>query len=265
LEKWLVLTGGGGRQGKKMNNRLRFFLNRVINVLRPAPRYLPLTVEQVLANQNSLDLVQGFNNLYYSSGVAGNLDWRGMEMIKNPCDLWVMAELIQRLRPAIILETGTHYGGSAAFYADIAKICDIPCTVITIDINPKWNFDPGTKNIISLVGYSVDPAIVQQAEMIIKKETSENRGHVIVMLDADHSEANVSKELELFHPLVTLDSYLIVEDTNVNGHPVAPSHGPGPWEAVDQFLASHANFLPDRYCERFLLTFNPRGWLKRVA
>lgn len=248
-----------------INNRLRFFLNRVINVLRPAPRYLPLTVNQVLANQDGLDLVQRFNDFYYTSGISRNLNWRGMEMIKNPCDLWIMVELIQQLRPAIILETGTHYGASATFYADIAKICDIPCTVITIDINPKWDFDPETKNIISLAGYSVDPAIVQKAELIIKEKTSKDQGHVMVMLDADHSEANVTKELELFHPLVTRDSYLIVEDTNVNGHPVAPTHGPGPWEAVDKFLTGHANFVPDRSCERFLLTFNPRGWLKRVS
>ena len=247
-----------------MNNRLRLLVNRVINVLRPTPRYLPLTVDQVLANQNSHDLVQGFNYLYYSSGVSRNLNWRGMEMIKNPCDLWNIVELMQRLRPAVILETGTHYGGSATFYADMAKILDIPCTVITIDINPKWNFDPGTKNIISLVGYSVNPSIVQRAELIINDKTSQNPGHVMVLLDSDHSEANVTHELELFHPFVTRDSYLIIEDTNINGHPVAPTHGPGPWEAVDRFLASHADFVPDRDCERFLLTFNPRGWLKRV-
>lgn len=248
-----------------MNSRLRFFLNRVINVLRPSPRYLPLTVDQVLATPNGLDLVQRFHSLYYSSGVSGNLNWRGIEMIKNPCDLWVIIELIQQLRPAVILETGTHYGGSATFYADIAQICDIPCTVITIDINPKWNFNPKTKNIISLVGNSVDPGIVQQAGIIIKEKTSEHHGHVIVILDADHSEENVTRELELFHSFVTQDSYLIVEDTNVNGHPVDPAHGPGPWEAVDKFLAGHANFVPDSTCERFLLTFNPRGWLKRIS
>ncbi|MEJ2671400.1 MAG: CmcI family methyltransferase [Deltaproteobacteria bacterium] len=247
-----------------MNNRLRFFLNRVINVLRPAPRYLPLTVEQVLANQNSLDLVEGFNDLYYSSGMARNLNWRGMEMIKNPCDLWNIVELMQRLRPVVILETGTHHGASAIFYAEMAKLFDIACTVITIDINPKWSIAPESKNIVSLVGYSVDPEIVEKAEAIIRGKTEKNPGHVMVMLDSDHSEANVSQELELFHPLVTVDSYLIVEDTNINGHPVAPEHGPGPWEAVDKFLAGHAEFVPDRDCERFLLTFNPRGWLKRI-
>lgn len=248
-----------------MNNRLRFFVNRIINVLRPKPQYIPIAVDQIMASADGLDLIQRFNYLYYSSGVARNLNWRGMEMIKNPCDLWNIVELIQRLRPAVILETGTHYGASATFYADMAKIMDIPCTVITIDINPKWNFDPKTKNIISLVGYSVDTYIVKKIESIIKDRTSQKQGHILVMLDADHAEANVTKELEMFHSFVTRDSYLIVEDTNVNGHPVAPDHGPGPWEAVDKFLAGHANFVADRNCERFLLTFNPRGWLKRIA
>jgi cephalosporin hydroxylase len=247
-----------------VNYRLRLFLNRAINFFRPKPRYAPLTVDQIMASQEGLDLIQRFNDFYYSSGISQKLNWRGIEMIKNPCDLWIIVELMQRLRPAIILETGTHYGGSAIFYADMANILDIPCIIITIDINPKWIIDPKTKNIISLVGYSTDLSIVQKVKVTVKQHSETNPGHIVVILDSDHSEANVLKELELYSHLVTLDSYIIVEDTNINGHPSAPSHGPGPWEAVDRFLANNSNFIPDRNCERFLLTFNPRGWLKRV-
>jgi cephalosporin hydroxylase len=62
---------------------------------------------------------------------------------------------------------------------------------------------------------------------------------------------------------VTPGSYLIVEDTNLNGHPVEPEYGPGPMEALDAFLAETSDFSIDPRGEKFFLTFNPRGYLKR--
>ena len=85
----------------------------------------------------------------------------------------------------------------------------------------------------------------------------------MVVLDSDHSQENVLRELEVYAPLVTPGQYLVVEDTNVNGHPVLPEHGPGPYEAVQQFLAGTSDFEFDPQCERFLFTQNPGGWLRR--
>jgi cephalosporin hydroxylase len=87
---------------------------------------------------------------------------------------------------------------------------------------------------------------------------------VLVVLDSEHSEANVLQELRLYADLVTPGSYVIVEDTNVNGHPSFPEHGPGPWEAVQKFLAEDRRSRPDLECQRHLLMFNPQGWLRRV-
>ena len=97
-------------------------------------------------------------------------------------------------------------------------------------------------------------------------EGSANSGNVIVMLDSDHSKNTVSRELNIFSEFVTTGSYLIVEDTNINGHPSYSAYGPGPWEAVDEFLLGKASqyFEVDRSKERFLLTFNPRGYLRKV-
>jgi cephalosporin hydroxylase len=68
---------------------------------------------------------------------------------------------------------------------------------------------------------------------------------------------------QLCAPLVTPGSYLVVEDTNINGHPVAPDFGPGPGEALEDFLQGETGFAVDRECEKFQLTFNPRGYLRR--
>jgi cephalosporin hydroxylase len=73
------------------------------------------------------------------------------------------------------------------------------------------------------------------------------------------------KELEIFGSLVTTGSYLIVEDTNVNGHPVFHEHGPGPMEAVEAFLSQNDTFVVDKEREKFYMTFNPKGYLKKIA
>jgi cephalosporin hydroxylase len=92
----------------------------------------------------------------------------------------------------------------------------------------------------------------------------EASGAIMVILDSDHTRAHVRGELRGYGPLVTPGSYLIVEDTNLNGHPAYPQFGPGPMEAVKEFLASSPNFLPDPDCEKFFMTFNPPGYLRRI-
>jgi cephalosporin hydroxylase len=67
-----------------------------------------------------------------------------------------------------------------------------------------------------------------------------------------------------YSALVQTGDYLIVEDTNVNGHPVWPDFGPGPMEAIDRFLSENDEFAIDQRCERFLMTLYPRGYLTRT-
>ncbi len=246
-----------------MTTNRGLFLHRIVELLRPKPRSIPLSVDEILGSSAGRPLVDQFNDLYYVAGAAGNLSWRGVEIIKNPCDLWMMVELFQRLRPVVLIETGTHLGGAALFYADITRTLGIDCQVITIDYKPKWGaIDPVANGVTSLVGYSTDAGILRQVRELI---AARPKGHVLVTLDAGHTEEVVAGELELYSPLVTLGSYLIAEDTNLNGHPSFADFGPGPWEAVEKFLSRRKDFVVDPECERFLLTFNPRGWLKRIA
>lgn len=249
---------------RKAKLRARRFANRVAYFLKPKLTYKPLSLEQLLNDQRSNDIIQRFSDLYYKSGTPPELNWRGDAVSKNPCDLWMIVELFQHVRPSVVIETGTHRGGSASFYADMLGLLKIPATVITVDINPKWSFDPASKNIVSVVGYSTDEKARRQVAAAVRAALDKTPGPVMATLDSAHDEANVSAELAFVAPFITVGSYLIVEDTNINGHPSSPDFGPGPWEAVEKFLASRDDFVVDRECERFLLTFFPRGWLKRV-
>lgn len=203
-----------------------------------------------------------FHKLYYYSSVAGktwsDTWWQGIQVLKCPLDLWIYQEIIFRTKPELIIETGTYKGGAAHF---LASMCDLAGTgeILTVDIEEYPN-RPQHPRITYLHGSSVDDALLQTI-----RERSQGKQSILVILDSDHSMAHVRREMELYAPLITKNSYLIVEDTNINGNPVLPESGPGPKEAIDDFLKSHSEFSIDPAMEKLLMTFNPGGYLKRIA
>lgn len=86
----------------------------------------------------------------------------------------------------------------------------------------------------------------------------------MVILDSDHKKVHVLNELKIYSKFVSKGSYLIVEDSNINGHPVLPNFGLSPMEAIKDFLKENKNFIIDKTKEKFFLTFNPNGYLKRI-
>jgi cephalosporin hydroxylase len=96
------------------------------------------------------------------------------------------------------------------------------------------------------------------------KSLIENKNKIMVSLDSDHSKEHVLKELEIYSKFVTKGCYLVLEDTNINGHPVYPDFGPGPMEALNEFLDHNKEFIADKNREKFYLTFNPRGFLRKI-
>jgi cephalosporin hydroxylase len=107
-------------------------------------------------------------------------------------------------------------------------------------------------------GNSIDQRIVKQIYSVARNQKN------IVILDSWHSKEHVLKELNLYSSLVPVGSYLIVEDTHVNGHPIQWEYGEGPYEAVQEFLKTNSTFVVDKECEKLLITFNPNGFLKKV-
>lgn len=207
------------------------------------------------------DVVSKFHNLYYDSNVFGGT-WRSTKFLgvpaqKCPFDLFVYQEILSELKPDVIIECGTAFGGGALF---LASICDLlhHGQVITIDIT-NTRLSPDHERITYLLGSSTDDAIVD-----IVKERVKGKEKVLVILDSDHSEAHVKKELDIYHQFVTKGSYLIVEDSNVNGNPVNPEHGPGPMEAAVAFRKENKDFEVDKSREKHYITFNPDGYLRRI-
>ena len=86
----------------------------------------------------------------------------------------------------------------------------------------------------------------------------------MVILDSDHRKPHVLEELRIYGRLVPKGSYVVVEDSNINGHPVFPGYGPGPMEALEEFLAENKDFAIDETMEKHLMTFNPKGYLRKV-
>jgi cephalosporin hydroxylase len=216
---------------------------------------------QPLLSASEREIVNRFHELYYQRWVEGgdtiNLTWFGHALWKCPLDLWMYQELIVRTRPDVLVETGTYEGGSALFFATLFdRLGD--GRVITIDVEPRPAVWPMHHHILHLTGSSIDPAVVRRVRDEVGAATA------MVVLDSDHTEAHVYGELSAYHDLVRPGHYLVVEDTNVNGHPAYPAFGPGPAEAVTRFLAEHTSFQVDATCERFLMTLNPGGYLLRV-
>jgi len=110
-----------------------------------------------------------------------------------------------------------------------------------------------------LLGDSTSREIVETLRAMIGE-----RDKVMVALDSDHHKEHVLAELLIYSKFVTKGCYIVVEDTNIGGHPVASDYGPGPMEAVEEFLKTNRNFMIDREREKFYLTFNPSGYLKRM-
>ena len=201
-------------------------------------------------------VINAFHQLYYHSG-ANNTTYRGIPIIKSPLDMWVYQQLVWELQPELVIETGTYMGGSALFLADQ---CDLNGRgrVISIDIEPRENRPPHPR-VEYVLSSSLDKPLLERLTQVVGGIS----GHTMVILDSDHSMPHVLNECRAFAGFVTPGSYLVVEDTNVNGHPVFPGHGPGPWEAASTFLAERPDFQVDEAREPFLLSMNPRGYLRK--
>ena len=218
---------------------------------------IPNALKRLGIRPSQQQTIDDFHRMYYDSNVYRRTFWRGVETQKCPLDLWIYQEILHELRPDVIVETGTFSGGSAYYMASLFDTLG-GGRIVTVDLEPQANL-PVHPRITYVSGMSsTAPEAVSKVKAMI-----EPRESVMVILDSDHSKKHVLDELRIYAPMVTPGQYLIVEDTNVNGHPALPTFGPGPMEALDAYLLEDGNFEIDAGREKFFMTFNPRGYLKR--
>ncbi len=203
-------------------------------------------------------VIDDFHRIYYDAASTTWQDtrWLGHRAMKLPSDLWLYQELIVETCPDLIIETGTHDGGGALY---LACVCELIGNgrVITVDIT-EYPTRPSHPRLEFVVASSVEPATVA---MLAERAEGQR---TMVILDSEHTEAHVTAELEALSPLVSVGCHLVVEDTNIHGHPVCPEFPRGPAEALIPFLHAHDDFEVDPRDGKFLVSFNPGGVLRRV-
>lgn len=209
------------------------------------------------------EVIEAFHQKFYNDkNTWFKNKWMGIKTEQNPNDIWITQEIIFEVKPDYIIETGTLNGGSAVLWAMILEHVNPEGKVITIDIEDKSeearHLPIAKRKVEFIISSSTDPDLIQSLkERVSGKE-------VLVILDSWHVEHHVYKELIGYADMVSLGSYMIAQDTNVNGHPVRRNHGPGPMEAVEKFLKENDQFEIDKSKERLLFTMHPNGYLKKV-
>ncbi len=202
-----------------------------------------------------------------------NFSFMGRPIIKYPQDIQIMQELIWDVKPDLIIETGIAHGGSIIFSSSMMELLGNGGKVIAVDIDiRKHNRDeiekhPMYKNITMLEGSSIDEGIVKQIA-----DYASGFKKVMVVLDSNHSHDHVLRELELYTPLVSLGSYILLPDTFVEFFPKGYvtnrpwDVGNNPYTAMEAFLKTTDAFIKDEFITDKLLITEALGggYLKRV-
>jgi cephalosporin hydroxylase len=238
-------------------------------------QYIQDRDKQVKENLSDRDLrvyTKRFERELVRTNYIKNFTWEGVPILQYPTDLMVIQELIWIIAPDFIIETGVAFGGMSKFYSSILKDMGDGYGIYSIDINPRPDIkeELGDTSFIHFIeGSSIDPCVVDKIKSEIINQYHENP-RVFISLDSNHTHAHVLKELELYSPLVSVGSYIIVMDTQAGEFDNAPDRPWGkdnnPGSAVREFMSTHADeFVVDKEVEqRAVITCAPGGWLRRI-
>jgi len=204
---------------------------------------------------------------------AYNFTWLGRPLIQLPQDMVAVQELVWRVKPDLIIETGVAHGGSLIYSASLLELIGGPGRVIGVDIDIRAHNrveiekHPLAHRIQLIQGSSVDRAVIRQV-----RQAARGCQRVMVLLDSNHTHEHVLQELRGYSPLVTKGSYLVVFDTLIEDMPDdlikdRPwCKGNNPKTAVWEFLKKNRRFAVDKDIEsKLLITVAPDGYLKCIA
>ena len=210
-----------------------------------------------------------FTRSGWQNKLSYEVTWLGIPIIQLPEDILMVQELIWKVRPDVVIESGVAHGGALILYASILELIGRG-KVIGIDIEiRKYNrlaieSHPMARRISLIEQSSVDPATLDAVRAMVAPGQ-----RTMVMLDSNHTRDHVREELELYAPLVSPGSYLVVFDEVMTMVSDAPNGKPewdrdNPDSAVRDFLAAHPEFVVDRTYERLATTYCRNGFLRRL-
>ncbi|MCH7788298.1 MAG: class I SAM-dependent methyltransferase [Acidobacteria bacterium] len=201
------------------------------------------------------DLRTAFIEAYWRSLAWRDQHWLGTPIKGAPTDLLVYQELVSSVDPDWIIHTGNDPGKTKMF----ASLCELRArgTVLAIGATDDGHID--NDRVRYLQGPSQGSEVAEEVASLIGDEPN-----AMVILGSPIGAIGIMAEFKNFAPFVPVGSYVIVEDTIVNGRPVWPGYGPGPGEAVKRILSQAGGFVADAFPERHGLTFAPSGFLRRI-
>lgn len=190
--------------------------------------------------------------------ILSDAQWMGVKTLKNPLDFWVYQEIIWEHRPDYIVEIGNRFGGSTLA---LAHLCDLigHGEIIGVDITHR-HLHELVRQHPRITLFEGDAC----SQFYNVRQSIPFESKVLVIEDSSHTYENTLNVLRLYSSLVHEDDYLIVED-RICHHGVAAGPSPGPYEAVETFEKENPDFVIDRDKESFVVTWNPKGFLRRVA
>ena len=200
-----------------------------------------------------------------------NFSWMGRPIIQYPQDMIAMQEIIWDVKPDLIIETGIAHGGSLVYYASLLELLGKGMVLgIDIDIREHNKIEilnhPMSHRIKMIQGSSTSDAVLDEVRKYVM-----GKNRILVCLDSNHTHDHVLREMKMYSPFVSIDSYLVVFDTIVevmpdNYLPGRPwGKGDNPMTAVDHFLKTDDTFVVDTVIDnKLLISVAPQGYLKRI-
>jgi len=212
---------------------------------------------------------------WYNSNVWGmHQTYMGVRIQKSPMDLMLYQDIIWSLKPRLIVEFGAFNGGATLWLSDTQRAAlrhaggdeQQPCHVLSVDVDTdridKRAHDD-RQHITLMRASSADAAVADRIREM--RRTYAAGAPIFVLVDSDHRMDHVVRELELLRDVTNDGDYVVVEDGNINGHPVLPGWGAGPWEALEEYRRRHpSDYKLDRRREqRYGWTQAPNGFMIR--
>jgi cephalosporin hydroxylase len=189
--------------------------------------------------------------------ILNHTTYFGIRTLKSPVDFWIYQEILFETRPDFVIEIGNCFGGSTLA---LAHLCDClgKGQVVALDLSHEA--------VPELVRRHPRIHLIEgdACQSFAKVRALVPRGAgVMVIEDSAHTFENTLGVLNTYSPLIQPGGYFIVEDGIIN-HGLDGGPSPGPYEAIGAFAENHPDFEIDRNRESFLITWNPKGYLRRV-